>query len=373
MSKSITGAMQTHLDTEVTSLATCWEVVRRDGVTFYFTDHDIDLVFGGNTYKAATGFTRSAVEERSDLSVDNMELVGVLDDTAITVADIRAGLFDYAELKSFMVNHEDPDAFSSIKLRAGFVGEAAATQQLEVFRVDFRGLLQNYSQSLGDVYQPECRVDLGSPECGINLEPTKIVRETVYAVGDLVSVDTLNPGGENSPISDGTQYEGKRYLCTVAGTTAVSQPVYDETVGNDTVDGTATFKAEFSFTQYLTVVTVNSRREFEVSVPINDSQALDDWFKYGAVSFIGTDNSYKVFEVKSYNATTKIMELFIDVPFDIAELDLFSVYAGCNKTLQTSCLDKFDNVINYRGEPFVPGIDQALSYPNAKYQELIYE
>ncbi|MEM9878007.1 MAG: DUF2163 domain-containing protein [Pseudomonadota bacterium] len=35
---------------------------------------------------------------------------------------------------------------------------------------------------------------------------------------------------------------------------------------------------------------------------------------------------------------------------------------GCDKRLAT-CRDRFNNVLNYRGEPYVPGLDSLLNYP----------
>jgi hypothetical protein len=61
MPKILTPAMRAHLDGETTRLCTAWRIERRDGQSFFFTDHDRDLVYGGNTYLAATGFDRTAI------------------------------------------------------------------------------------------------------------------------------------------------------------------------------------------------------------------------------------------------------------------------------------------------------------------------
>ncbi len=37
---------------------------------------------------------------------------------------------------------------------------------------------------------------------------------------------------------------------------------------------------------------------------------------------------------------------------------------GCDGTLAT-CRDRFDNVANFRGEPYLPGIDLLTRYPGA--------
>lgn len=46
--KSVSAALDAHLQEEVTTLATCWRIIRTDGAAFFFTDHDRDLEFEGD-------------------------------------------------------------------------------------------------------------------------------------------------------------------------------------------------------------------------------------------------------------------------------------------------------------------------------------
>jgi len=47
------------------------------------------------------------------------------------------------------------------------------------------------------------------------------------------------------------------------------------------------------------------------------------------------------------------------MPFDIAIGDSFEIQAGCDKTFET-CINRFNNAINFRGEPHMPGQDEIL-------------
>lgn len=49
-------------------------------------------------------------------------------------------------------------------------------------------------------------------------------------------------------------------------------------------------------------------------------------------------------------------------PYPIAIGDAFSAVAGCDKRLAT-CIATFNNVIHFRGDPFVPGQEQLAQYP----------
>ena len=98
-----------HVAAGLTTLARCWALTRKDGVTFGFTDHDCELAFEGITFKADTGLSARALQQSTGLSVDNTEAMGALSDAAVTEADIEAGRFDDAELRAWLVNWADPD------------------------------------------------------------------------------------------------------------------------------------------------------------------------------------------------------------------------------------------------------------------------
>ena len=57
------------------------------------------------------------------------------------------------------------------------------------------------------------------------------------------------------------------------------------------------------------------------------------------------------------------IELWRSPPLAIRTGDRFRVTAGCDKTART-CRVKFDNILNFRGFPHIPGDDVANSYPN---------
>jgi uncharacterized phage protein (TIGR02218 family) len=48
------------------------------------------------------------------------------------------------------------------------------------------------------------------------------------------------------------------------------------------------------------------------------------------------------------------------MPNNIAVGDAFNAIAGCDKTIGT-CAGKFANAVNFRGEPYVPGMDKMLA------------
>ncbi|AVW90770.1 DUF2163 domain-containing protein [Celeribacter baekdonensis] len=157
--------LQTHLASGTTTLCRAWVLVRRDGETYGFTDHDNDLSFEGLVFKADTGLTANALEQSTGLSVDNTEALGALTSASVQESDIRAGRFDGAQVRSWLVNWADVD--QRVLLFRGTFGEI--TRVSGGFRAELRGLTEELNQPQGRIYQPGCSAILGGEGCGFNL------------------------------------------------------------------------------------------------------------------------------------------------------------------------------------------------------------
>ena len=68
-------------------------------------------------------------------------------------------------------------------------------------------------------------------------------------------------------------------------------------------------------------------------------------------------------EVKQHRFEGDVVtvSLWQAMPEPIAEGDSFVVTAGCDRRFST-CRDRFDNVLNFRGFPHIPGNDFLLRY-----------
>jgi hypothetical protein len=209
--KAVSAALATHLAGPVTTLATCWRITRTAGMVFRFTDHDRDLVVDGEVYEASAAYSRTAISNAAGMGVDNLDVEGVFDSAAVTEEELRAGLFDQAEVRIFLVNWADP-SMGILRLRRGWFGEVVLTEQ-GVFRTEPTGLSQALQQRIGELYSPECRADLGDHRCRVPVWPPVMARETAYGVGNHVRVATGSGSGSAA-------YENRLYRCVVAGITA---------------------------------------------------------------------------------------------------------------------------------------------------------
>jgi uncharacterized phage protein (TIGR02218 family) len=93
-----------------------------------------------------------------------------------------------------------------------------------------------------------------------------------------------------------------------------------------------------------------------------DTVAPTGWFSQGLITWLSGLNAGFSMEITVFDGTT--INLFENMPFVIQAGDTFTILPGCDKLI-TTCFNKYDNVLNHRGEAFIPGMDQILIYPNA--------
>lgn len=163
--KTLPGGLQAHLDSGSTTLAWCWRIERADGEVFGFTDHDRDLVFGGDTYEAESGLSASEIRASLDLSVDAQDADGALTSDRITETDIIDGRWDNAWIEVWRVNWEDVS--ERVLMRRGNLGQI--TRGPNAFSAEVRSLAHWLNQTVGRTFQYYCDADLGDSRCGIAL------------------------------------------------------------------------------------------------------------------------------------------------------------------------------------------------------------
>lgn len=165
-----------HLARESRRLTVCGVVYKRDGSTVRCTQHDEDLdIEGGDLeglYLANAPITASDIKSSSDLSVDNLEVDGFIDDrlsfSGFSVRDIESGQFAGAPFETFLVQWDDPSAWQKT-LRRGYLGELSRTSEGE-FKAEWRGLLQYAQQTIGRTYSELCDVKrFGDTRCGLDV------------------------------------------------------------------------------------------------------------------------------------------------------------------------------------------------------------
>ena len=179
MSKTVPGALQTHYDGRVTTLARLLRIVRTDATEHFYTNHDQDIVHNSDTYVSVAGFTDSAQSNATGLNVDESAIQAIVESTGLTDAEIIAGRLDYATFFIYEINYESPSD-GVVTLAKGKLGEYGFGAP--EFTLELRSLTQHLQQQIVRLANRKCDADLGDSRCGVTLSPTYTVTGTVSSV-----------------------------------------------------------------------------------------------------------------------------------------------------------------------------------------------
>ena len=192
--KSLSPALQAHLDDGTTTLSWCWRISRTDGVALGFTDHDRALSFDGTEFEPESGFAASEIRSGSDLAVDAQDASGVLTSDRITETDILDGRWDNAAVELWRVNWADTS--QRVLLRRGAVGQIRRGRM--AFVAEVRSLAHVLGQTVGRTFQAGCDARLGDARCDIDLENavykgtgvvTDLLRDRAFMASGLPGFD----------------------------------------------------------------------------------------------------------------------------------------------------------------------------------------
>jgi len=92
--------------------------------------------------------------------------------------------------------------------------------------------------------------------------------------------------------------------------------------------------------------------------------AFDEgWFDAGRLTFASGANAGLSMEVKRHRLDVSeiVIELWQAMPEPLGIGDSFAVTAGCDKRFKT-CKSRFNNAVNFRGFPHIPGNDFVVRY-----------
>ncbi len=184
--------MTAFLDRDLTTIALCWRLERRDGAALGFTAHDRDLAIDGLVYRAAPGMLPSAIGLSDGFELDTVDIKGALTSDAITGADLRAGRWDGASVLVFMTDWEAPEA-ARLAVARGELGEVAVRG--EAFEAELRGPTALLDAAVVEQTSPECRAALGDKRCRVDMAGRVRATRIAAVIGDdVVDVEEAAAG-----------------------------------------------------------------------------------------------------------------------------------------------------------------------------------
>lgn len=263
------------LEGELTTVALCWRVERRDGATIGLTSHDRDLAIGGLVYRAAPGMTPSAVRRSAALDADSMDVAGALSSAAIGEEDLLAGRWDGARVVLFATDWSAPG--ERVGLGEGTIG--AVETRGSALTAELRGVAAALERPVVEETSPECRAELGDARCRVAMAGRRRLVRVTDVAGAVLTVDAVEP-------------------------------------------------------------------------------AANAWGGGRLRWFTGANSGLEDAVARSAGASVTLRA----PPRFAGGAALVELVEGCDKSLAT-CAGRFGNARNFRGEPFLPGVDLLTRYP----------
>lgn len=162
--KNISIDFKDELASEATNFCECIRVIRKDGIAFGFTTWDTEFSYEFLTNTDAHGevrfipqnaFEPTDISSSSDLSVDNLDIMGVISFDGLEGNELSAGVYEGAEVTVFKVNPENLSLGEMIDKR-GYIGEITFTDDKYVCEVLTSSAFLR--RNVGQVTSPTCRV-----------------------------------------------------------------------------------------------------------------------------------------------------------------------------------------------------------------------
>ncbi len=307
--KTISAALGAHLGQDSTTTAMLWKCKRQDGVILGFTDHDMPILFNDGTEGSPVG-TLAVLYTPYDGATASATETG--SDMSSSSQEL-VGYLDSAAITEADIFANKYD-YATIEIRlvnwqdltqGALLWKKGTLGEVKVkngqFTAEIRGMEYYLNTNIGDTYGAMCRADLGDSRCTFNIA-------AAVQTGVVVSVSDL-----------------RTFVAAASPLMSPANPLVEAINGSVTPAPTA-------------------------------------WFNEGVLTWLTGLNAGYLIEVGQYTQPT--IELFENMPYVIMPGDTFTIEPGCDHSIAT-CNSKFNNLVNFRGEPFIPGNQQILVYPNA--------
>ena len=262
---------------ELTNIAMCWRLERKDGAGIALTSHDEALLSDGVNYEPTPGMLPASVTRSLGLEPGAGEASGALNAEALDADDLSLGRWDGAGIGLTAVDWRRPD-LEPVQLIGGEIGSVAIDG--DGFTADLKGAAAKLQNPVCPATSAECRAQFGDKQCRVDLA-------------------------------------GRTVLAEVTSSS----------------DGELTLDASF-----------------------------DDRFVLGRLRYLSGTNCGISTVILSVNGPAIQVR---DLPRVAIEAGCrVELREGCDKRFET-CVARFANAVNFRGEPHLPGNDLLTRYPGA--------
>lgn len=171
---------------ELTRVAYCWRIERRDGAGVAITSHDQGIWMRGDYYSPSPGIVPASIRLESGLEPDDFEVAGSVTCDGLTSEELGAGLWDGAEAIFMAVDWSQPDAAQHELFRGEF-GEIGIDGQ--EYTTTVRGAAAQLDQPASPETSPLCRARFGDPSCRVDQAGRTRLARVIDQIGLQLTIE----------------------------------------------------------------------------------------------------------------------------------------------------------------------------------------
>ena len=181
----------------------CWSITRRDGQTFFYTNHDFSLQIGADIYSPKGSYNPNSPSRSAEAGdIENIELASYLTEDIIE-SDIITDKFKDAEVNIFYYDWENGVNIGSIF--TGYIKSYSVdylSSGANSYSFNVKSSLENLNVEIKFETSSTCRAEFLSLYCGRSIDTTVRQTRTITNLGVNVNRLTIFLSA-NSPDYDG--------------------------------------------------------------------------------------------------------------------------------------------------------------------------
>lgn len=335
-------------------IAELYEITLSIGTTYYYTSHDRDITWQGQTYEAIP-ITRGAINRRINLESETVE---------ITINNLSGDLYDALQANILDASTIVIKQIFWDYLDTSYPDEYETTIFTGVPDVEFdrREVTLNVRRSIDplniqvprELYQEPCNSALFDVVCGL----TKATYE--------YNGTTTSAGIDRFTVTDTSLPVRKLEFDDATGTLSIGDTITGSVGAGTATIVNITYATAASGTLWYIDLTLPDFVDDEVlddgggsDITVNGTPEIDNYFyALGEIKFTSGDNNGQRRMIRIGDGDDLL--LATAVPNNIANGVTFNIYPGCDKRVAETCDVKFSNKANHSGYPTIPKIEETI-------------
>lgn len=185
-----------------------------------------------------------------------------------------------------------------------------------------------------------------------------------FAEIEIFQVDYTKPQAGKNILKAGTLGQVSRgdnaFKAEIRGLAQMAQRNIGELYSEDCRADLGDSRCKVNMTPYTHTGSITAVGEKTLTLNINKPT---DYFSHGIIIGLTGANTGVRMEIVEHTNTSgsDVITTFLPLPYAVAIGDTFKLQAGCNRKIVT-CRTRFNNYLNFRAEPGIPGTDKIITY-----------